>query len=81
MLPLAIAGAALGTPYLLKHGFVPIAFALQHSFALVCHQRPERSFWIFGAPGRGLRAMSGDLSGSGDRVAVAGRSRRIAFGY
>jgi len=50
MVPLALAGAAAGTPYLLRHGSLPIAFALQRGFALVCHQRPERSFWMFGAP-------------------------------
>jgi uncharacterized membrane protein len=29
---------------------LPVAFALQRGFSVVCHQRPERSFWIFGAP-------------------------------
>jgi uncharacterized membrane protein len=50
MIPVALVSAALATPYLLKHESVPIAFALQRGFALVCHQRPERSFWVFGAP-------------------------------
>jgi len=40
----------LTVPYLLTHNFSALGFALQRGFALVCHQRPERSFWIFGAP-------------------------------
>jgi len=46
MLPLALACAATATPYLFMH--VPlIGLMLDRGFALVCHQRPERSFWIF----------------------------------
>ena len=26
-----------------------MGLALERGFAIVCHQRPERSFWIFGA--------------------------------
>jgi uncharacterized membrane protein len=50
--PLALVLAALGAPYLLTrgHGHPAIALSLQHAFALVCHQLPGRSFWIFGAP-------------------------------
>jgi uncharacterized membrane protein len=48
--PIALVVAVLAAPYFLTHGFLPIGFALQRAFALVCHQRPERSFWIFGAP-------------------------------
>jgi uncharacterized membrane protein len=48
--PIALLGAALAAPYFSTHGFVILAFVLQRGFALVCHQRPERSFWIFGAP-------------------------------
>ncbi len=47
---LALAAAALLVPYLLSRGFLPIAFILQRGFALVCHQRPERSFFISGVP-------------------------------
>ena len=47
MLPLALICAAMAIPYLITHGAV-IGLALQHGFALVCHQRPERSFWVFG---------------------------------
>ncbi len=50
IVPLALAITAFAVPYFLTHGFLPIAFALQRGFALVCHQRPERSFFIFGAP-------------------------------
>ena len=48
--PLALAIAAVGVPYFSTHGFLPIALALQRGFAVVCHQHPERSVWIFGAP-------------------------------
>ncbi len=48
--PIALLGAALAAPYFSTHGFVILAFVLQRGFALVCHQRPERSFWLFGAP-------------------------------
>jgi uncharacterized membrane protein len=39
--------AAMATPYLLTHGAL-IGLALRRGFALVCHRRPERSFWLFG---------------------------------
>ena len=48
--PIALVAAVLAVPYFQMHGFLPIAFALQRGFALVCHQQPDRSFWIFGAP-------------------------------
>jgi len=47
LLPLALACAAMASPYLLTHGYL-IGLALRQGFALVCHQRPERSFWILG---------------------------------
>jgi uncharacterized membrane protein len=46
--PLLLFAAALAVPYFLTHGFFTIGLALQRGFALVCHQRPERSFWMFG---------------------------------
>ena len=48
LLPLVLAGTAMAVPYLLTHGFLAIGLALERGFAIVCHQRPERSFWIFG---------------------------------
>ena len=50
LLPLALLCAAIATPYCLTHSLLPLGFALHRAFALVCHQRPERSFWIFDAP-------------------------------
>jgi uncharacterized membrane protein len=47
LVPLALASAALGTPYLLTHGAL-IGLALERGFAIVCHQRPERLFRLFG---------------------------------
>jgi uncharacterized membrane protein len=46
--PLALVGAAVAVPYLLAQGAVAIGLALERGFAIVCHQRPERSLWIFG---------------------------------
>jgi uncharacterized membrane protein len=48
LVPLLLAGAALAVPYFLTHGFLTIGLALQRGFTLICHQRPERSFWLFG---------------------------------
>ena len=41
--------AVIAAPYFLTHGFLAMGLALDRGFAVVCHQRPERSFWIFGA--------------------------------
>ena len=46
-MPLALASAAIATPSLLEHS-PALAFALRRGFALVCHQQPERSFFLFG---------------------------------
>jgi uncharacterized membrane protein len=48
LLPLLLAGAAMAVPYLLTHRFLTNGLALQRGFGLVCHQRPERSFRLFG---------------------------------
>ena len=50
LVPVALLGSVLAVPYFLTHDFGRIGIALQRGFALVCHQRPERSFWIFGGP-------------------------------
>lgn len=47
---LALAVAAVCVPYFLTHNLLLIGVAMRHAFSLVCHQRPERSFWLFGAP-------------------------------
>jgi len=46
--PLALVAAAVGVPFFLNHGFLAIGLALERGFTLVCHQRPERSFALFG---------------------------------
>jgi uncharacterized membrane protein len=46
--PLALVCGAIAAPYLVGHGPVAIGLALERGFATVCHQRPERSLWIFG---------------------------------
>lgn len=48
--PLVLVAAVLAVPYLFTHNLAAIGFALQRAFALICHQRPERSFWIYGMP-------------------------------
>jgi uncharacterized membrane protein len=50
VVPLAFAAAALAVPYCSSHGWFAYSFPLSYGFSLVCHQRPERCFWIFGAP-------------------------------
>ena len=50
LVPIALTGAVVAVPYFLTHNFAVLGFALQRGFALVCHQRPERCLWIFGAP-------------------------------
>jgi uncharacterized membrane protein len=47
IVPVIIAGVAVATPFLL-HSIPVLGFALQRGFALVCHQQPERSFFLFG---------------------------------
>jgi uncharacterized membrane protein len=48
--PALLAVFALSVSYLSTHTAPASAFILQRGFALICHQRPDRSFWIFGAP-------------------------------
>ena len=48
--PVVLAGAAIATPYCSTHNLLALGVALHSGFALICHQRPERSFWIFGMP-------------------------------
>jgi uncharacterized membrane protein len=47
IMPAIIAGVAVVTPALL-YSVPALGFALQLGFALVCHQRAERSFFLFG---------------------------------
>jgi uncharacterized membrane protein len=47
--PIALAAAAVAAPWFLQHDY-PVAVGLYRGFAFVCHQRPERSFWLLGAP-------------------------------
>jgi uncharacterized membrane protein len=39
---------ATAVPYFFRHSFTAIALLLQTGFQLACHQRPERSFELFG---------------------------------
>src|ERR1700676_5562362 len=48
LLPMTFVAAVIAAPYFLTHGFLALGIALERGFAIVCHQRPERSFWIFG---------------------------------
>jgi uncharacterized membrane protein len=49
LVPLTFFATVVAAPYFLTHGFLAMGLALERGFAVVCHQRPERSFWIFGA--------------------------------
>ena len=48
LVPLTLAAAVVAAPFLLTHGFPAMGMALYRGFAIVCHQRPERSLWISG---------------------------------
>jgi uncharacterized membrane protein len=48
LIALLLAGAAVAVPWLFAHHSFALGLALDRGFALICHQRPERSFWIFG---------------------------------
>jgi len=45
--PLALAGAAVATPWLFAKA-PEVGLMMQRAFSLVCHQQPERSFYLFG---------------------------------
>lgn len=48
LLPFILVCMAIMVPYLWYHGFALTATALQLLFGLVCHQNPDRAFWLFG---------------------------------
>ncbi len=78
VLPLAFVAAAIAAPYFLGHGLATMGIALYRGFSLVCHQRPERSFYIFGTPvavcarclGIYLGAAIGLLGHTSRRIAI-----------
>ena len=76
--PLLLACGAIATPYLLTHNLLLLAFALERGFGLVCHQRPERCFWIFGAPIAVCARCLGIYAGAALGL-LARTSRRIAL--
>ncbi len=47
IVPATFALVAVAVPWLMARA-PEIGFALQRGFALVCHQQPERSFFLFG---------------------------------
>lgn len=47
LVPATWAAAAIAVPFLL-HSVPALALALQRGFSLVCHQNPDRSFFLFG---------------------------------
>lgn len=48
--PLLLAWAAAAAPHFSTPPLLPLVFAIEHGFSLVCHQHPDRCFWILGAP-------------------------------
>jgi uncharacterized membrane protein len=47
LIPFTLAVAVCSVPWLMVHA-PALGFALQRGFALVCHQRADRSFFFFG---------------------------------
>lgn len=47
VVPATLAALACAAPWLFAHS-PELGLALQRGFALVCHQQPERSFFLFG---------------------------------
>ena len=45
--PAALGLVAIATPFFL-HSIPVLGFSLKRAFTLVCHQQPERSFFLFG---------------------------------
>ena len=76
--PLVLAWAAVATPYSLTHNLLLLGFALHRGFALVCHQQPERCFWIFGAPVAVCARCLGIYLGAAAGLLIR-TSRRIAL--
>jgi uncharacterized membrane protein len=76
--PLLLALLALMAPCLLTHGFSFSALALERGFAVVCHQRPERSFALFGWHAAVCARCLGIYLGSAIG-AVTRMSRRMAL--
>ncbi len=76
--PLLLACGAVATPYLLTHNLLLLGFGLERGFALVCHQRPERCFWIFGAPVAVCARCLGIYLGAAAGLLIS-TSRRIAL--
>jgi uncharacterized membrane protein len=76
--PLLLACGAIATPYLLTHNRLPLGLVLDRGFALVCHQRPERCFWIFGAPVAVCARCLGIYLGAAAGLLIR-TSRRIAL--
>ena len=78
LVPLTLAAAVVAAPYFLTHGFPAIGLALYRGFAIVCHQRPERSFWISGASVAVCSRCLGIYLGAAMGLLFR-TSRRIAF--
>ena len=78
LVPLTFVAAVIAAPYLLTHGFPALGLAVYRGFAIVCHQQPERSFWIFGAEMAICARCLGIYLGAAAGL-LFGTSRRIAF--
>lgn len=74
-------GSIFAAPWLLTHGHEFLARVVYVAFQPACHQRPERSFWLFGAPlavcSRCTAIYAGTLAGF-VLAPLAGRALRPA---
>ena len=78
LIPLGLICAAVLAPFFLHRGVLVASVPFYKAFALVCHQRPERCFWIFGAPVAVCARCLGIYFGAAIGLLVR-TSRRVAL--
>ncbi len=79
IVPAMFAMVAVATPWLFSHS-PALAVALQRGFALVCHQQPDRSFFLFGGTVAVCARCLGIYLGAAAGLAVS-IPRQLAFRF
>ncbi len=80
-IPAALAGAAIGAPYLAAAGYSAITLAIVLFFSPVCHQDPVRSFWLFGGPVAVCARCLGIYLGAAAGAWVSAPRRILLWGF